>query len=208
MRRKRKLYSFNRNRATAPTKNNFYRRRKTNIDYNIMREVATWAGQILLVIFITAVVVYFFGFRVTVLGQSMAPTLDNGDQVFVDRFFPLILRPRANDLIVYSTGRNEAANFHVKRVIGVPGDTVQIKDGTVYVNDKPFHERGEFPSIETALLAAEPIRVGRNEYFVLGDNRNSSEDSRYAGIGNVSRENIRGRVWLRIAPLRRFGFVR
>ena len=96
----------------------------------------------------------------------------------------------------------------MKRVIAVPGDTVQIIDGKVYVNDEPFEEEIEEPYIENGLLAEEPVKVGEDEYFVLGDNRNNSEDSRYANIGNVKKEHIYGKAWFIVSPLGKFGFIK
>ena len=96
---------------------------------------------------------------------------------------------------------------YVKRVIGVPGDTVQIKNGTVYVNGKAFDEETDVASIEDAGLAAEEITLGAEEYFVLGDNRNNSEDSRYANIGNIKKDYIIGKAWFRIAPFSEIGFL-
>lgn len=93
-------------------------------------------------------------------------------------------------------------------MIGVPGDTVQIKNGTVYVNGKVFDEKIEAASIEHAELAEDEIEVGEDEFFVLGDNRNNSEDSRYANIGNVKKEYIVGKAWFIVSPLKDFGFVK
>ena len=92
-------------------------------------------------------------------------------------------------------------------VVGVPGDTVQIKNGTVYVNGKAFDEETDVASIEDAGLAAEEITLGAEEYFVLGDNRNNSEDSRYANIGNIKKDYIIGKAWFRIAPFSEIGFL-
>ena len=95
----------------------------------------------------------------------------------------------------------------VKRVIGTPGDTVQIRDGVVLVNGKPFEEAGEMDSILDAELAEEEILLAEDEYFVLGDNRNNSEDSRYANIGNVKKQHIIGKAWFVVSPYEDFGFL-
>ena len=106
---------------------------------------------------------------------------------------------KANDIIVFLPNGNEKSHYYVKRVVAVPGDTVLIKDGALYVNDKLFDEEVEVASMEDAGLAAEEITLGADEFFVLGDNRNNSEDSRYANIGNIKKEHIIGKAWFRMA---------
>ncbi|GHU41813.1 signal peptidase I [Clostridia bacterium] len=171
----------------------------------IVKEVAIWAGEILIVIALAGILVYFFGVRVPVTGQSMYPVLDNGDQVLVNRFIPHLIQPKANDIIAFLPNGNQQSHYSIKRVIAVPGDTVQIKDGKIYVNDELFVDVNPRPLIENAYLAEEPVTVGEDEYFVLGDNRNSSEDSRYANIGNIKREYIKGKAWFIIAPFTKIG---
>ena len=96
----------------------------------------------------------------------------------------------------------------MRRVIGVPGDTVQIKDGAVYVNGALYDEKIEWiASMEDAGIAAEEIKLEKNEYFVLGDNRNNSEDSRYANIGNIKEEYIVGQAWFRLESEDGMGFI-
>ena len=165
-------------------------------------------GELALVIGLAAVIVYFFGVRVPVVGQSMSGTLESGDTVLVNRFVYKIFNPRQNDIIVFLPNGNEKSYYYIKRVIATPGDTVQIKDGKVYVNDELFEEEIENPYVENALLAEEPIVVGEDEYFVLGDNRGNSEDSRYANIGNVKKEHILGQAWFVISPWENFGFLK
>ena len=96
----------------------------------------------------------------------------------------------------------------MKRVIATPGDTVQIEGGIVYVNGEPLEEQAAVAAVENAMLAEEEITVGEDEYFVLGDNRNNSEDSRYASIGNVKREHIIGKAWMVISPWKKIGFIK
>ena len=96
----------------------------------------------------------------------------------------------------------------MKRVIAVPGDTIQIKNGAVYVNGELFDEAVETAAIEEAGVAGEELLVEEDEFFVLGDNRNSSEDSRYANIGNVKKEHIIGKAWFKISPFRDMGRIK
>ena len=151
--------------------------------------------------------VYFIGLRTSVVGQSMSPTLENRQEILVNRFIYSISNPKPNDIIVFLPNGNEKSHYYVKRVIGVPGDVVQVKDGAVYVNGELFEEAVETAAILDAELAEEEIRLEEDEYFVLGDNRNNSEDSRYANIGNVKKEHITGKAWFIVSPYKDFGFL-
>ena len=90
----------------------------------------------------------------------------------------------------------------------MPGDTVQIKDGALYVNDELYKESTDVASMEDAGIASDAIKLGKDEYFVLGDNRNNSEDSRYANIGNVKRDYIIGKAWFRFSGFGSFGTIK
>lgn len=184
-----------------------FNRRKKKINTRLLKEVAIWTGEILLTILIAILFVLFIGFRVSVVGPSMSPTLENGEKILVNRFVYKLFNPKPNDLIVFLPNGNEKSHYYVKRVIAVPGDKVQIKDGAVYVNGELFDEKAETAAILDAQLAAEEIELGEDEYFVLGDNRNNSEDSRYANIGNVKKEYIIGKAWFIVSPFQDFGFL-
>ena len=134
------------------------------------------------------------GIRTNVVGQAMEQTLENDDNILVNRFAYIMSKPKAGDVIVFLPNGNNKSHYYVRRVVAVPGDTVQIKDGALYVND--------------AGLASDPIELEKDEYFVLGDNRNNSEDSRYANIGNVKRDYIIGKAWFRFSGLGSFGTIK
>ena len=185
-----------------------FNRRKRKVNMGLLKEVGIWAGEILLVMFAAVMLVWFVGFRITVVGESMSPTLESGEEILVNRFQYKIFSPKKNDLIVFLPNGNEKSHYYIKRVIAVPGDKVQIKDGLVYVNGEPFEEKVAVSNIENALLAENEITVGEDEYFVLGDNRNNSEDSRYASIGNVKKEHIVGKAWFVVSPWEKFGFIK
>lgn len=102
---------------------------------------------------------------------------------------------------------DKKASIHIKRVIALPGETVQIKDGQILINGEVYNEKDEFPAITNAGLASEPITVGKGQYFVLGDNRNNSEDSRHNGMGLVNSDRIVGKLWFTISPWKKIGFV-
>ncbi len=186
---------------------NFGKRRK-KFNMPLFKAVLSWIGEILIVIGIAYVCVSFFGFRTSVVGQAMEETLSSGDQILVNRFVYLIFRPKAGDVIVFRPNGNEKSHYYVRRVIAAPGDTVQIMDGAVYVNGELFEEFSQVASIEDAGLAEEPMKLGSDEYFVLGDNRNNSEDSRLANIGNVKKEYIVGKAWFYFSSLGDMGSVR
>ena len=185
-----------------------FNRRKKDVNFPLLKEIFSWIIEIAIVLMMAFVLVYFIGMRTSVVGQSMSETLENGDQILVNRFMYKVIGPKANDVIVFLPNGNEKSHYYVKRVIGVPGDTVQIKDGRIYVNGTEFTEKVDVASIEDAGLAADAVTLGDDEYFVLGDNRNNSEDSRYANIGNIKREYIIGKAWFEISTGDRFGFIK
>jgi len=185
-----------------------FNRRKKDVNFPLLKEIFSWIIEIAIVLMMAFVLVYFIGMRTSVVGQSMSETLENGDQILVNRFMYKVIGPKANDVIVFLPNGNEKSHYYVKRVIGVPGDTVQIKNGRIYVNGTEFTEKVDVASIEDAGLAADAVTLGDDEYFVLGDNRNNSEDSRYANIGNIKREYIIGKAWFVISTGDRFGFIK
>ena len=180
---------------------------KKKVNVPIVKEVITWILEIAIVLVIAFVFVYYIGFRTSVVGNSMSSTLENRQEILVNRFIYSISNPKPNDIVVFLPNGNEKSHYYVKRVIGVPGDTVQILDGAVYVNGELFEEAVETAAILDAELAAEEIELAEDEYFVLGDNRNNSEYSRYANIGNVKKEYIIGKAWFIVSPFKDFGFL-
>lgn len=185
---------------------NFGRTRK-KFNVNRFKYIMTWVGQIALVILLAFLIVEAFGVRTKVVGQSMSDTLDSGDEILINKVSCLFTGPDTNDVIVFLPNGNEKSHYYVRRVIGVPGDTVQIKDGAVYINGELFVEKISVASMEDAGIAADEIVLDEEEYFVLGDNRNNSEDSRYANIGLVKEDYIIGKAWLCIDAEGGMGFV-
>ena len=138
----------------------------------------------------------------------MEPTLQVGERFFVNRAVYKVSSPERGDIIVYKTSGSDDAALHIGRVIGLPGETIQIKEGMIYINGSVYLEEQNFPQMEDAGITKDEITLGEDEYFVLGDNRNRSEDSRFADMGNISLENIEGKVWAVISPREHLGLVR
>lgn len=185
---------------------NFGRRRK-RFNKDAFLEGFSWVVQIIGVILIAYVCVVFFGIRTNVVGQAMEKNLNNGDSVLMNRFVYIMSNPKCGDIVVFQPNGNEKSHYYIRRVIGVPGDTVKIEDGAVYINGALFNEKVTVASMEDAGVASEEIKLGNDEYFVLGDNRNNSEDSRYANIGNIKKEYIVGKAWFRFNSFQDMGFI-
>lgn len=184
-----------------------FARRKKKINMAVVKEVSIWAVEIAITLMLAFTAVYFVGLRTGVVGQSMTEMLNSGEEILVNRFIYKVTNPKPNDIIVFLPNGNEKSHYYVKRVVAVPGDTVLIADGKLYVNGELFEEEADVEDMEEAGLASEEITLGADEYFVLGDNRNNSEDSRYANIGNIKKDYIIGKVWFRAAPWGSIGFL-
>ena len=185
---------------------NFSRRRR-KFNMPLFKEVMSWVIECAIVIFIAYTLVTFFGCRTTVVGNAMNDTLTNEEQILVNRFIYNVSSPKQGDVIAFLPNGNEKSHYYVRRVIACPGDTIQIKEGVVYVNGEAYQEKITVASIEDAGVASEKIKLGDDEYFVLGDNRNNSEDSRLANIGNVKKSYIIGKAWFYFKSIGNMGFI-
>ncbi len=179
----------------------FYKRRK-KISSAQVREIFVWVFGIFTAIFIAVVLNIFLGMSTRVVGVSMEPTLYNGQQVFINRFLYLISTPRRGDVVVFLPNGNQNSHYYVKRVAAVPGDSVEVRGGVLYVNDEESEWVQE--RLLDAGIAANRFVLGVGEYFCIGDNPDNSEDSRSANIGPVNEEDIIGKVWFR-APCDELG---
>ena len=174
----------------------------------IPRNVLIWSFQILLMVMIAYVLVYFFGQRRTNIGQSMDTVLSGGDEVLINTLAYQMKGPQRNDIISFKPGGNDSSRSSIKRVIGLPGETIQIIDGMIYIDGQVLLESRAYPLIVNPGIVQEPQTLRDNEYFVLGDNRNNSEDSRYSEIGMINIDEIEGKVWFVLAPASHRGFVK
>lgn len=143
----------------------------------------------------------------TVSGQDMAPTLNNGDRLLINKMSYRIHSIKRNDIVVVKQSGAEHNYFSVERVIGLPGEKVQIINGEVYIDDEKYEEKYDFPKMENGGLALESIVLDDDEYFLLCDNRNSGEDSRNANVGNVSKAEIIGKAWIRLNTVELIRFI-
>ena len=182
-----------------------YHKKKVNL--SLMQEAVLWVVEIGIVLLLSYVLVYFLGLRTSVSGRSMEPVLSAGDEILIDRFHYKVFQVRQDDVVVFLPNGNEMSNYYVRRVIGLPGDQIQIRDGKLYVNGEAYAGDAEFPEIEDSGLAGEELKVPSDEYFVLGDNVNSSEDSRHANIGTVRQEDLVGKAWCVVNPKERRGLL-
>jgi signal peptidase I len=145
--------------------------------------------------------------RTIVDGPSMENTLHNGEHLLVEKISYHLDRLKRFDIVVFYPHGRDSKEYYVKRLIGLPGETVQIKGANIYINGERLNENYGKEPITYAGLAEEPITLGSDEFFVMGDNREVSLDSRYEEVGEVSKENIGGRAIIRIWPLNKFGFM-
>ena len=173
----------------------------------IVKELFGWIVFIVVVVVASYLIVTFVGQRTEVSGSSMETTLSSGDQLIVDKISYRFRDPKRYDIVVFPY-RYEENTYYIKRIIGLPGETVQIVDGMVYINGSPLNEHYGNEVIEDPGSAAEPITLGDDEYFVLGDNRNNSQDSRASNVGLIHRDELLGRAWVRIWPLDLFGVIK
>ncbi len=169
----------------------FYRRRKINSA--IIKEIFSWTFGIVIAIFLACVANFFFGMTTNVVGVSMESTLYNGQTIFINRFLYSLSTPKRGDVVVFLPNGNENAHYYVKRVVAVPGDSVKITNGILYVNDIESEWVAE--KILESGIAENEFVLESGEYFCIGDNPNNSEDSRSANIGPVKEENIIGKAW-------------
>ena len=143
---------------------------------------------------------------VTMQESSMEPTISVGDRYFMNRVIYRVSSPKRGDVIVFRTNASDDAALHIRRVIGLPGETVQIVDGQILINGETYKEGRDFPVISNPGMASSPVTLESGEYFVLGDNRTNSEDSRYGSIGKVNKKYITGKLWFKLFPVKSIGF--
>lgn len=186
----------------------FYKRKKT-ISVSFLKELGSWGFYFVLAILIAFVFVYSVGMKVSVIGASMEPCLYNGQSVLINKISYILGSPKREDVIVFLPNGNENTHYYIKRVIGLPGETVTITDGRILIDGYFYEEADSYDTIEDGGIAEKGVTLGEEEYFVLGDNRNNSEDSRSANIGAVREDTIAGKAWFYLGKgTEGFGFIK
>lgn len=174
---------------------------------SILKELMGWIVYIIIIVALAWVIITFVGQRTQVSGSSMETTLSDGDQLIVDKISYRFRDPNRYDIVVFPY-QYEENTYYIKRIIGLPGETVQIVDGYVYIDGQQLDEHYGNEVMLDPGIAEEPVTLGDDEYFVLGDNRNNSQDSRAANVGVIHRKDLLGRAWIRIWPLSEFGVIK
>ena len=182
---------------------------KFRIDLQKLAAIGIWIFKIGVACLPAFVCVWYFGQQVSTVGDSMKPVLGNGDVVLVNRIIYNATTPKRGDIIVFKPKGNENVHYYTKRIIGLPGETIRIDEmGNILIDGEILEESYGKEVIQNPGRAYEDIVLADDEYFLMGDNRNNSTDSRDPSVGNVRRDEIIGRAWLRIWPFNKFGFIK
>lgn len=175
---------------------------------DFMSEVGQWALSILVVVILAYSIVTFGMQSVTMIGQSMDPVLTNQDVVLINKCAYTFDDPQRYDIVAFKLKDDTESYFNIKRIIALPGETIQIKNGHIFINGEVMNDLPFDDLIMTEGLAIDEVTLGADEYFVMGDNCNNSEDSRYVNIGNISKKEMNGKVVFRISPRSKFGSIK
>ena len=181
---------------------------KEKLEDEKVRGFMRWVFEIVVTLVLAAMVGIMLFQTVTMQESSMEPTIAVGDRFFINRVVYKFSSPKRGDLIVFRTNASDDAALHIRRVIGLPGETIQISGGRILIDGEAYKEGKDFPMISNPGLASSSITLESGEYFVLGDNRNNSEDSRYADIGMVKKRYIAGKIWFTCKKYEKLGFTK
>ena len=167
----------------------------------IIKELIIWTLETVFVIFAAYYISFFWLEKTSVVGTSMQTTLSAGDTILIDKFTYMISSPKRFDIIVFKQSNKEHNYYDIKRIIGLPGETVRIDgNGDIYINDNLINDIVIADKMTNGGLASTGITLDDDEYFVVGDNRNYSEDSRFANVGNVIKDDIIGKAFVKLNP--------
>ena len=186
---------------------NNYGKRAEKSKLSVLKEIFGFLIYVAVVVGITFLIITFVGQRTYVSGSSMENTLSDGDNLIVDKITYRFTDPQRFDIIVFPFQYGEKV-YYIKRIIGLPGETIRVQDGEIYVDGEILKESYGREVMRSSGIAEDPIVLGEDEYFVLGDNRNDSMDSRDPSVGLIKRDHIIGRAWMRVWPLNEIGVLK
>lgn len=169
--------------------------------------VGQWFISILIVVILGYSIVTLGVQSVTMVGQSMDPVLSNQDVVLLNKRAYTFSEPKRYDIVAFRLKDEPDAYFNIKRIVGLPGETVQIKNGKLFIDGEVLTDVPFEGLIMTEGLATDGVTLDSDEYFVIGDNCNNSEDSRFINIGNITKKEISGKISFRIWPKDSFGGI-
>ncbi|MCI8923066.1 MAG: signal peptidase I [Lachnospiraceae bacterium] len=185
----------------------FYEKKK-RVSKDMVREILVTIFYCFAAVLLAFVLVFLVGMKISVIGVSMEPALYNGQEIFINRFIYKLFQPGRGDIIAFLPNGNQNSHYYLKRVVGLPGERIQIIGGYVYIDGELLDEGDTYDKISDPGIAENEVILGSDEYFVLGDNRNSSEDSRSGNIGPVKKETIAGKAWFHLSSEKEpMGFV-
>jgi len=163
-----------------------------------------WVAEIIAVIFLAYFIVHYAIEKTDMIGASMETTLSNSNPIIINKFSYRFSDPKRFDVVVFKQSGKEHSYYNIKRIIGLPGETVLLKEDHIYIDGEVIEDIILVEPMVNYGLAKEEILLEENEYFVLGDNRNNSEDSRFASVGNILADDIIGKASIRFSP---FNFI-
>ena len=175
----------------------FYEKEK-KINKSTIHEILSTLFYCGVAVFLAFVLVFSVGMKISMVGVSMEPALYNGQEVLINRFIYKITSPKRGDVIAFLPNGNQNSHYYLKRIVGLPGESIQIIDGYVYINGERVPE-DEYDKMADYGIAGNEIQLGSDEYFVLGDNRNMSEDPPPPPLGAVKKDTIAGKVWFHLS---------
>lgn len=178
-------------------------KKEDSLAYSILKNSLYFLG----VLIVSLLFIEYVAQRTLVVGESMHPTLENRDNLLVDKLTYRFEEPERFDIIVFKFPLQDNT-YYIKRVIGLPGETVLIDtEGNIYIDGQILEENYGAEVIWDPGIAFQPVTLGPDEYFVLGDNRNHSSDSRNLAVGKISKDLIIGKALLRIYPFSEITFL-
>lgn len=179
---------------------------------NIVKEIIEMVIYFAVVIVVVWFVLTYVGQRTVVIGSSMYDTLEDGESLWVSKLSYRLHDPERFDIVVFPHDEGDGTTtLYIKRIIGMPGETIRIdEDGVIYINNEPLEEEYGYEVINESMIgrACEDVVLDEDEYFVMGDNRNNSQDSRFEIVGNIERDELVGKAVFCIWPFSKFGTIK